>query len=63
MFIFYLMNIIKLMYIYLYIYMLAIAGQTAGPNGLKFFYGTRFELFSDLEFPFRPKRSSIFSPS
>ena len=51
------------MYIYLYIYMLAIAGQTAGPNGLKFFYGTRFELFSDLEFPFRPKRSSIFSPS
>ena len=28
------------MYIYLYIYMLAIAGQTAGPNWLNFFEET-----------------------
>ena len=28
------------MFIYIYIYMLVIAGQTAGPNGMQFFEGT-----------------------
>ena len=38
-----------LAYIYIYIYMLAIAGQTARPNGLTFFFKNgcflKFEIF------------------
>ena len=35
-------------HIYLYVFMLAMASQTAGPNGLKFFEGTKGVLGSNL---------------